>query len=92
MNKAELAQALAKKIDLSVAKTSEIIFHTFGIISKALAKNDSVQLIGFGSFSVKKRKAREGRNPQTGETIKIPARKVISFSVGKALKLEINNK
>jgi len=57
-----------------------------------LVKNDPIQLIGFGSFAVRKRKARDGRNPQTGEVIKIPASKTVGFSVGKALKEAVNKR
>lgn len=92
MNKTELVDALAKKFELSASKTNEIVSHTLELMSKALAKNDTIQLIGFGSFSVKKRKAREGRNPKTGETIHIPASKAVRFSVGKALKEAVNKK
>lgn len=92
MNKADLVDALAKKLKLSANKTNEIVSYTLELMSKALAKNDSIQLIGFGSFSVKKRKARDGRNPKTGETIKIPASKAIRFSAGKALKETVNKK
>jgi DNA-binding protein HU-beta len=94
MNKTELAQALSKKkcCELSVSKLNCIIDCLLETISKKKKKNDTVQLIGFGSFSVKKRKARTGRNPQTGESIKIPASKAVKFSVGKALKLKVNKK
>jgi len=92
MNKAELTKALAEKFELSISKTSEIVSCTLDLITKALEKSEMIQLIGFGSFSVKKRKARNGRNPKTGETIKIPASKTIKFSVGKALKEAVNKK
>ena len=94
MNKTELAQAVSRKkcCELSVSKISCIIDCLLETISNALVKNDTVQLIGFGSFSVKKRKARTGRNPKTGEPIKIPASKAVKFSLGKALKLKINKK
>jgi nucleoid DNA-binding protein len=92
MNKADLTQELAKKFEFSANKANEILTYTFELMSKALAKNDTVQLIGFGSFSVRKRKARDGRNPSTGETIKIPASKAVKFSVGKALKEAVNKK
>ena len=92
MNRAELVDALAKKFEFSVSKTNDVVSHMLELMSKALAKEDTIQLIGFGSFAVKKRKAREGRNPKTGETIKIPASKAIKFSVGKALKELINKK
>ncbi|EKE01241.1 MAG: DNA-binding protein HU-beta [uncultured bacterium] len=92
MNKTDLAQSLAKKFELPVSKSNEVINHILELMTKALVKNDTIQLVGFGSFSVKKRKPREGRNPRSGEIIKIPARKAIGFSVGKALKDAINKK
>ena len=92
MNKDTLVRDLAKKFDLPINKTNEIIVALLESISKSLAKGESVTFIGFGSFVVKKRLARQGRNPQTGETIKIPARKVVKFSVGKALKDSTNKK
>ena len=92
MNKKELSEALAKKFDLSFSKTNEIINHTLELMTEALIKNEDIQLIGFGSFSVKSRKARDGRNPGTGEIIKIPACKAIKFTVGKALKEAVNQK
>jgi nucleoid DNA-binding protein len=87
-----LSQALAKRFELPVSKTTEIVSLAFGLMTKSLVKNEAIQLIGFGSFSVKERKARNGRNPKTGETIKIPARKAVHFSVGKALKGAVNKK
>ncbi|CAL7963606.1 DNA-binding protein HU-alpha [Gammaproteobacteria bacterium] len=92
MNKTELAQALAKKFELSINKTTEIVSQILELITKSLVKKETVQLIGFGSFSIKKRKARNGRNPKTGETIKIAACNAVRFSVGKALKKAINSK
>lgn len=92
MNKTELVQALAKEFELPISKTTEIVSHVLELMTKALVKNETIQLIGFGSFSVKKRKARNGRNPKTGETIKIAARKAVHFSVGKGLKEAVNKK
>ena len=92
MNKTDLTESLAKQFDLPQTKANEIFSYTLELMSKALIKNDTIQLIGFGSFSVKKRKARDGRNPKTGETIKIPASKTVKFSVGKALKEAVNKK
>jgi DNA-binding protein HU-beta len=86
MNKADLTAQLAKESGLSKAKAAESINIIIGSINKALAKGGSVSLVGFGTFSVAKRKARTGRNPQTGETMKIPAKKVPKFSAGKGLK------
>lgn len=86
MNKSELAAEIAKKTNVSKAKAYETLNTTFDVIKGSLKKGKKVSLIGFGSFSVKTRKARKGRNPKTGETIKIKARKVPSFSAGAELK------
>ena len=86
MNKADLANEVAKKAKLSKAKAWETINATFESIRGSLKKGNKVALVGFGSFSVKQRKARNGRNPKTGETIKIKARKVPAFSAGAELK------
>lgn len=85
MNKAELIAEIAKAT--STKKDAEAALDA-GIeaIKKALKKGDSVTLVGFGTFSVSKRKARKGRNPQTGEAIKIAAKKVAIFRAGKGLK------
>ena len=86
MNKSELIEAIAKKADLS-KKDAEGALNAFTEeVGKALKKGDKVQLIGFGTFEVAKRAARTGKNPQTGEAIKIPASKAPKFKAGKALK------
>lgn len=92
MSKTELAQAVAKKFELSKVKGNEIVSCVLELITKSLIKNDPVQLIGFGTFSIRKRKARVGRNPRTGESVKILARKAIGFSAGKALKDAVNKR
>lgn len=85
MNKGELINTVAAagltKKDAGIAVDA-----VFNAIGEALAKGEAVQLIGFGSFGVKERAAREGRNPRTGETVKIAAAKVPTFKAGKALK------
>lgn len=86
MNKADLANEIAKKTKLSKAKSWEALNATIDAIKGSLKKNQKVSLVGFGSFSVKKRKARTGRNPKTGESIQIKARKVPAFSAGAELK------
>ncbi len=91
MNKTELAQALAKKFELPISKANDIVSHVFELITKSLVKKETIQLIGFGSFSVRKRKARNGRNPKTGETIKIAACNAVHFSVGKVEKEVVNS-
>ena len=90
MNKAELIDAIADSADLSKAAASRALDSAIDSITKALKKGDTVTLVGFGTFSVRKRAARAGRNPRTGESIKIKASKVPGFKAGKALKDAIN--
>ena len=85
MNKADLVAEVAKLVG-SKRKAEDAVSCVFGTITKALKKGQAFTLVGFGTFSVSKRKARVGRNPQTGKEIKIPAKKVPKFSAGKALK------
>ena len=85
MNKGELINAVAAT-GLSKKDADTAVNAVFGAIGDALAKGEAVQLIGFGTFSVKERAAREGRNPQTGEVVKIKASKAPVFKAGKALK------
>lgn len=82
------ADLVAKVAEIGVTKkqAAEVVDSVFGAIKGALAKGDKVSLIGFGTFSVKERAAREGRNPRTGKPIKIPKKNVPSFRPGKALK------
>ena len=86
MNKAELISAVAEKAGLSKKDTETVINATLDTIAASLQEGDKVQLVGFGSFEVKKRAERIGRNPKTKEEIKIPASKVPVFKAGKALK------
>jgi DNA-binding protein HU-beta len=86
MTKEELIEKISKDASLSKADAGRALNATIDAIVKALKKGNKVALIGFGTFSVSKRKARTGRNPQTGATIKIAARKVPKFSAGKAFK------
>ncbi len=90
MNKSELIDAVAGAADLTKADAGRAIDATVAAITKALAKGDSLSLIGFGTFSVSKRAARQGRNPRTGETIQIKAAKLPKFKAGKALKDAVN--
>ena len=88
MNKAELVAEIAKAT--STKKEAEAALDAgIAAITKALKKGDSVTLVGFGTFSVSKRKARKGRNPRTGETIKIAAKKVPVFKAGASLRLSV---
>ena len=86
MNKAELVSAVAEKTGMSKKDSEKAINAAFDTITEALAAGDNVQLVGFGAFEVKERGARIGRNPKTKEEIEIPASRVASFKVGKALK------
>jgi DNA-binding protein HU-beta len=86
MNKAELIEKVSNDTGLSKADSGRALDAVTESITKALKKGDTVSLIGFGTFSVKKRAARTGRNPATGETIKIKASKTPSFKAGKAFK------
>ena len=90
LNKAELIAAIADDAEISKAKAEFALNSAIETIIKAVTKGDSVQLIGFGTFEVKARAARTGRNPQTGEAIKIPASKNPVFKAGKALKDAVN--
>lgn len=90
MNKAELVDAIASNAKISKADAAKALDATIDAISKALKKGERVGLVGFGSFSVVKRNARTGRNPQTGKEIKIPAKKVVKFKAGAELAGAVN--
>ena len=86
MNKAELINAVAASADVSKKEAEAVVSTTLDAITAALQEGDKVQLVGFGSFEVKKRAERIGRNPKTKESIKIPSSTVPVFKAGKALK------
>lgn len=86
MTKSDLIEVMADGADISKAAAARALDSMVTGITKTLKKNGKVTLVGFGTFSVSKRKARKGRNPRTGETIKIPAAKLPKFSAGKAFK------
>jgi len=86
VNKAELIDAVAESADISKAEAGRAIDGMTAAVSNALKKDDSVTLVGFGTFSVRERAARKGRNPQTGEEINIKAAKLPVFKAGKTLK------
>lgn len=90
MKKAELIEAVATKAGLTKADAGRAVDALFEVITKALKSGNKVPVIGFGTFAVSKRAAREGRNPRTGETVKIPARKAVTFKAGSQLKDAIN--
>ena len=92
MNKSDLIAAIAAKTG-ETKKSAEASLNAFTeVVAERLTKGDKVQLVGFGSFEVRKRAARKGRNPQTKEEIKIPASKAPVFKAGKALKDLVNKK
>ncbi len=86
MNKGELIERVAKEAKITKVEASRAIDAVFTTIRKTLKRGEKTSLVGFGTFSVTRRKARTGRNPQTGEPLRIPARRVVRFSSGKALK------
>ena len=90
MNKAELISAVAANADVSKKEAEAVVTAALEVITNALKEGEKVQLVGFGSFEVKKRAARVGRNPQTKETVEIPASVVPVFKAGKALKDSVN--
>lgn len=92
MNKAELVEAMALGARVSKADAERSLDAATTAISKALKKGDRISLVGFGSFSVKKRAARVGRNPQTGKEINLPAKNVVKFKAGTDLSVSINKK
>ena len=90
MNKSDLVDAVAGSADMSKAEAGRAVDAVLDGISGALGKGDPVALVGFGTFSVRHRAAREGRNPQTGATIQIAAKKVVKFKAGAELSGSIN--
>ncbi|AOX63123.1 MULTISPECIES: HU family DNA-binding protein [Gammaproteobacteria] len=90
MNKTELIDAVAEAADLTKAESSRAVDAVIASVTKALKGGDAVTLVGFGTFQVRDRAARTGRNPKTGDTIKIAASKNPSFKAGKALKDAVN--
>ncbi|MDC0706216.1 MULTISPECIES: HU family DNA-binding protein [Priestia] len=89
MNKTELVDAVATQAELSKQDAKKSVEALFETISNTLAKEEKIQLIGFGTFEVRERAARTGRNPQTGEEMTIPASKVPAFKPGKELKAAV---
>ena len=90
MNRAELIAAMAKKADLTQKDAEKALKAFTEVVADELKKGEKIQLVGFGTFEVGERAAREGRNPQTGETMAIAACKAPKFKAGKALKDAIN--
>jgi nucleoid DNA-binding protein len=92
MNKSELIEALVKETDMSKAAAGRALNALVDIITKTVAKKQDVQLIGFGTFKATKRAARKGKNPRTGEPLKIAAATVPKFSAGASFKAAVNKK
>ena len=92
MNKSDLIAAMSAKTGKTKKESEEALEAFMASVTESLKKGDTVQLVGFGSFEVRKRAARKGRNPQTKEEIKIPASNAPVFKAGKALKELVNNK
>jgi DNA-binding protein HU-beta len=85
MNKTDLIDAVATRSNTTKAQTATMLNGLLDVIQKSLADGDNVQLVGFGTFSITERASREGRNPATGKTMTIPAKKVVKFKPGKTL-------
>ncbi len=92
MNKTELIDAIAKDAEISKVAAKKALESFLSNIETTLAKGDKISLVGFGSWSVSERAAREGRNPQTGKTIKIAAKNVVKFKAGSELENAVNKK
>ena len=90
MKKVELVEAVASKANLTKADALRALDATVEVLTDALAKGDRIPLVGFGTFAVSRREARTGRNPQTGEEVKIAARNAVTFKAGSALKEAVN--
>ncbi len=90
MNKTELVAAIAEKTELSKKDAEKALKAFTDVVAEELTKGEKIQLVGFGTFEVSERPAREGRNPRTGETMKIAASKAPKFKAGKALKDVVN--
>ncbi len=86
MNKTEYVEAVAKTAGVTKVEAAKVVAAEIAVITKALKKGETIQITGFGSYSVAKRAARKGRNPATGKEIKIAASKAPKFKAGKALK------
>ena len=90
MNKTELVAAVAEQADISKKDAEKVLKAFVDVVTEEMKKGEKVQLVGFGTFEVSERAAREGRNPQTGKTMKIEACKAPKFKAGKALKDAVN--
>ncbi|HEY9622240.1 MAG TPA: HU family DNA-binding protein [Crinalium sp.] len=91
MNKAELVDAIAERVSVTKKEADLVLTAVLESIQEAVSKGDKVTLVGFGTFEARERSAREGRNPRSGETIKIPATTVPAFSAGKLFKEKVSS-
>jgi len=91
MTKSELIDAMATRSDLTKARAEDVVKGVFDTMTAALGRGDGIEIRGFGSFSVRAYKAYEGRNPRTGESVPVPAKRLPFFKVGKELKELVNN-
>ncbi|HZM69796.1 MAG TPA: HU family DNA-binding protein [Candidatus Cryosericum sp.] len=89
MNKAQIVSRVARDTKMTKVRTLRVIDGFLDQITRALKKGDRASLVGFGTFNVARRRARRGRNPQTGAPITIPARRVVRFTTGKSLRMEV---
>lgn len=90
MNKKNIVEAIHAKVGFSKRETAEIVDKALDLLKAALAEGDPVLISSFGKFSVREKEARKGRNPKTGETMVLPARKVVTFKASRVLKEQIN--
>ena len=90
MNKTQFVEAVAQKAGMNKKEAEAAVNAMTAVVADALKAGEKVQLVGFGTFEVKARAARTGRNPKTGETVEIPASKYVAFSAGTALKDKVN--
>lgn len=90
MNKADLVNSISEKTGLSKSKTNEVVDAFVASVTESLRKGEKVTLVNFGTFNTSERDARKGRNPKTGESIEIPAKRVARFKVGTGLSKNIN--
>ena len=92
MNKSQLIEYIAEKSNIPKKRAEEVVNLIFDSMTEALARGDRIEIRGFGSFVVKQRQAREGRNPKTGELVAVHAKRVPFFKVGKELRLRVDGK
>ncbi len=92
MNKSDFIDAIASNADVTKSTAAKVVNSFIDVVGDTMSNGDSITLVGFGTFLVRDRQARTGRNPQTGETMQIPAAKVPAFKAGKALKDKVNVK